>query len=249
MHATVACGRGRPAFTRSKLLLRATRELSRRWSLSPKSSGSSSTTADEPWRPPGPHPDPRPRTRRDPGQESALPLTGSVPGIPRTRCPEGPASCTWSSSLISMKAGTLMVKAGLRKTLRSRNTPTGKESGAVQGYAQPLPGQPQRAGLVGGAHSTTSSPRASASAPRRLLPEIFPSPRKLRWVGLKCPLPACCLRVTEPYLGQSFGSLESSCCLWELSRCPLSLKPWNYFFFPCVMLPSLLVQLLGHAPC
>lgn len=56
-------------------------------------------------------------------------LMGSVPGISRTHRPAGPATCTWSSSLISMKAGTLMVKAWLRKTLRSRTTPTGK--GAV----------------------------------------------------------------------------------------------------------------------
>lgn len=114
------------------------------------------------------------RARREPGWESAPPASRprSRRSPPRRR-PAGPAACTWSSSLMSMKAGTLMVKARLRETLRSRTTPTGKGSGAARRYAQPLPGQPARAGLVGGAHSATSSPWTSGPA-LRLTPARAP---------------------------------------------------------------------------
>lgn len=108
-------------------------------------------------------------------------LTVSVLEVSRTR---RPATCTWSSSLMSIKAGTLIVKAGLRKTLRSRTTPTGKGRRAALCYAQPLPGQAARAGLVGGASSITSFPRASdlLSTPRGLLPETPAAPGNLgRW--------------------------------------------------------------------
>lgn len=191
----------RPAFRRSKLLLLATRELSTHCSLAAETQMS-----------PDVH-----RTRvRTLGRARAETqvrrarshLMGSVPGISRTRRPAGPATCTWSSSLISMKAGTLMVKAGLRKTLRSRTTPTGRGTGTARCSSQPFPGQPDRAGLVGGARSTTSSPPAS-SLPRRLLPETLPFPGNL--VGWAQASSALLPRVVplasaEPYLGQSLGT-------------------------------------------
>lgn len=198
----------RPAFRRSKLLLPATRELSTHCSLAAESSGSSSATQMSP----DVH-----RTRvRTLGRARAETqvrrarshLMGSVPGISRTRRPAGPATCTWSSSLISMKAGTLMVKAGLRKTLRSRTTPTGRGTGTARCSSQPLPGQPDRPGLVGGARSTTSSPPAS-SLPRRLLPETLPFPGNLvGWAQASSALlpPVVPLASAEPYLGQSLGT-------------------------------------------
>lgn len=124
---------------------------------------------------------------RDPGSESAPPPRGLVPGASRPRRPAGPATCTWSSSLMSMKAGTLMVKARLRKTLRSRTTPTGKGSPAARPYAQPLPGQPARAGLVGGPAELLPPRRrlvlVSSLTLRGLLPETPTSPGNLGGLG------------------------------------------------------------------
>lgn len=168
--------------------------------------------------PPGLRPERRPRARRDPGWRARprLPL----PELPTPAAPRAPRRApTWSSSLMSMKAGTLMVNGRLRKTLRSRTTPTGKGNRTARRYAQPLPGQSARAGLVGGARGATSSPRASWSCALPHLgtrSSLKPAPPKLRWVGLICPRLACCcpaLPQAAPgtSLGSTIRSLVSSC--------------------------------------
>lgn len=102
------------------------------------------------------------------------PLGPHTPRLPQPR-PGGPAARehTWSSSLMSMKAGTLMVKARARRPLHSQTTPTGKGGRRAPRRFRPLPGHlapGSRGGVTGWA------------GPRRPIPP--------RWLeaGRACPL-------------------------------------------------------------
>lgn len=115
-------------------------------------------------------------------------LMRSVPEISHTHRPASPATCTWSSSLISMKAGTLMAKAGCGR--RSAPEPRRPEKGAVPHGVAHNRFRVSQLGRITWAEPAVLLPPCrplllvSASAPP-WLPETLPSPRELRWVGLK----------------------------------------------------------------